>query len=184
MVFPATVAIVLLFPVVTNIIPKYQQWLPAILPLTLLSINVLFAAITTQLTNLLNAIGKIKITSALMVMWTVLTLVLVPYLAKRFGATGAAAGYAAVGASSIIAIFIVKKYVNFSLIDGALKPFFASIVMGVTLLVLRHFLPQNLASLGILIVIGLTTYALSILALVGASLVEDVKKGLSAIVKK
>lgn len=184
LVFPATVAIVLLFPVVTNIIPKYQQWLPAILPLTLLSINVLFAAITTQLTNLLNAIGKIKITSALMVMWTVLTWVLVPYLAKRFGATGAAAGYAAVGASSIIAIFIVKKYVNFSLIDGAMKPFFASIVMGVTLLVLRHFLPQNLASLGILIVIGLTTYALSILALVGASLVEDVKKGLSAIVKK
>lgn len=184
LVFPATVAIVLLFPVVTNIIPKYHQWLPAILPLGLLSINVVFAAITTQLTNLLNAIGKIKITSMLMIMWTVLTWVFVPVLATKFGANGAAAGYAIVGLSSVVAIFIVKKYVDFSLVDGALKPFFASIVMGVTLLVLRHFLPQNVASLGILIVIGLVSYALCILALVGASLIEDVKKGFSAVIKK
>ncbi|KKS18279.1 MAG: hypothetical protein UU74_C0009G0010 [Candidatus Woesebacteria bacterium GW2011_GWA1_41_7] len=94
LVFPATVAILILFPIVTNMIPKYNQWLPAIFPLTLLSINVLFAAVTTQLTNLLNAIGKIKITSGLMVMWTVLTWVFVPILAKKYGADGAAAGYA------------------------------------------------------------------------------------------
>ena len=184
LVFPATIAIVVLFPVVTNIIPKYHQWLPAILPLTLLSINVLFAAVTTQLTNLLNAIGKIKITSILMVMWTVLTWIFVPYLATRFGAGGAAAGYALVGMSSVIAIFIVKKHVNFSLIDGALKPLLASIVMGITLLTLRVLLPQSLTSLGVLIIIGIVTYSLSILALVGASLIEDVKKSFSVLLKK
>ncbi len=184
LVFPATVAIVILFPLVINIIPKYQQWLPAIFPLTLLSINVIFAAVTTQLTNLLNAIGKIKITSALMVMWTVLTWVFVPLLAKRYGVEGAALGYAIVGISSIVAIFIVKKYVNFSLIDGALKPFLASVVMGVTLLVLRLMLPQSLASLGILIVIGIVVYGLCILALAGASLIEDVKKTFAVFNKK
>lgn len=184
LVFPATVAIVILFPVVTNIIPRYNQWLPAILPLTLLSINVLFAAVTTQLTNLLNAIGKIKITSVLMVMWTVLTWILVPYLAKKFGAGGAAAGYALVGFSSVVAIAVVKKYVNFSLTDGALKPFFASMVMGVTLLVLRSMLPQSLTTLGVLIVTGLIVYALCILALVGVSLIEDVKKTISVLFKK
>lgn len=184
LVFPATIAIVLLFPVVTNIIPKYHQWLPAIFPLTLLAINVLFAAITTQLTNLLNAIGKIKITSILMVMWTVLTWVFVPYMAKRFGASGAAAGYALVGLSSIVAIFIVKRYVDFSLVDGALKPFFASLVMGATLLVLRAMLPQSLATLGVLIVTGIVTYALCIFALVGVSLIEDVKKSFSVLLKK
>lgn len=184
LVFPATVGIVMLFPVVTNIIPKYHQWLPAVFPLTLLAINVIFAAITTQLTNLLNAIGKIKITSIFMVMWTVLTWALVPFLAKKFGASGAATGYAIVGLSSVIVIFIVKKFVDFSLIDGALKPFFASVVMGVTLLVLRSMLPQNLASLGILIVIGIVVYALCILALVGASLLEDVKKSFSVLLRK
>lgn len=184
LVFPATVAIVILFPIVTNIIPKYQQWLPAIFPLMLLSINVLFAAVTTQLTNLLNAIGKIKITSILMVMWTVLTWVFVPFLAKRYGAGGAAAGYALVGFSSVVAIAIVKKYVNFSLTNGALKPFFASVVMGATLLVLRFMLPQSLATLGVLIVTGIVVYALCILALVGVSLIEDVKKAFPAVFKK
>jgi len=184
LVFPATVAIVLLFPVVTNIVPKYNQWLPAILPLTLLSINVFFAAVTTQLTNLLNAIGKIKITSFLMVMWTVLTWVFVPYLAKRFGVGGAAAGYAAVGLSSIIAIFVVKKFVNFSLTEGALKPFFASIVMGAAILIARSLLPQSLTSLLILIVTGIVVYFVSILTLVGGSLIDDAKKSVSVLFKK
>jgi O-antigen/teichoic acid export membrane protein len=173
-----------LFPLVINIIPKYAQWLPAVFPLTLLSINVLFAAITTQLTNVLNAIGKIKITSGLMVMWTVLTWLMVPYLAKRFGVEGAAGGYALVGVSSVVAIFIVKKYVNFSLIDGALRPLFASIVMGVTLFILKKMLPQNLTSLGILIITGLVVYILCVVVLVGASLIADAKKGFSVLLKK
>lgn len=184
LVFPATVGIVILFPVVIDIIPKYQQWLPAVLPLTLLSVNVLFASITTQLTNLLNAIGKIKITSALMVMWTVLTWVFVPILAKKYGASGAAFGYALVGLSSVIAIFVVKKYVNFSLTESALKPFFASIVMGVTLLVLRSMLPSNLATLGILVVVGTVIYLLCILAIMGVSLIEDAKKSFAVLLKK
>ncbi|MFI5241328.1 MAG: oligosaccharide flippase family protein, partial [Microgenomates group bacterium] len=71
LVFPMVSGIIVLAPVVIGIIPKYNQWLPAVVPLTFLAVNVLFAAVTTQLTNLLNAIGKIKITSLLMVMWTV-----------------------------------------------------------------------------------------------------------------
>lgn len=184
LVFPATIGIVILFPVVTAIIPKYSQWIPAILPLTLLSINVLFAAVTTQLTNLLNAIGKIKITSGLMIMWTALTWVFVPCLAHRYGAVGAASGYALVGLSSVVAIFIVKKYVNFSLTEGALKPFFASIVMGATLLVLRAMLPTSLATLGVSIVVGIVVYATTIFALVGVSLIEDAKKSFSVLLKK
>lgn len=184
LVFPATVAIVVLFPVVINIIPKYQQWLPAIIPLTFLSINVIFAAITTQLTNLLNAIGKIKITSALMVMWTVLTWGLVPILAKKFGVEGAAAGYALVGLSSVVAIFIVKKFVNFSLVDGALRPLLASVVMGGALWVLRGLMPQSLITLIILIVTGLVAYGISVYALTGASLIADAKKGFAVLLKK
>lgn len=184
LVFPATIAIVITFPLVINIIPRYQQWMPAILPLTLLSVNVLFAAVTTQLTNLLNAIGKIKFTSFLMVMWAILTWILVPFLAKKFGADGAALGYALVSISSVVAIFIVKRYVNFSLISGVLKPFMASIVMGVSLLVLRSMLPQNLASLGILIVAGVVVYVFSILAIVGTTLIEDVKKTFTTLFKK
>ncbi len=184
LVFPAVVGIVMVAPMTISIIPRYNQWMPAIIPLTFLSVNVLFAAVTTQLTNLLNAIGKIKITSLLMVMWTVLTWVLVPYLGKHYGVNGAALGYAIVGASSLVAIIVVKKYVNFSLVDSTVKPLFASVVMGVTLFVLRKFLPTSLYSLGILALVGITTYSISIFSFVGLSLIEDVKKASSSIFKK
>lgn len=176
LVFPAVVGIVILAPIAVSVIPRYHQWLPAILPLTFLAINVLFAAVTTQLTNMLNAIGKIKITSLLMVMWTILTWVFVPYLAKRYGADGAALGYAIVGTSSIVAIFVAKKYVDFSLTESTGKPLFASFVMAATLLTLRHFLPYNLSTISVLILTGLASYLAVIFGLIGVSLIEDVKK--------
>ena len=60
LVFPAAVGIVILAPIIFQSIPKFSQWMPAVVPLTFLAINVLFAAVTTQLTNLLSAIGKDK----------------------------------------------------------------------------------------------------------------------------
>ena len=57
-----------------------------------MAINVFFAAATTLLTNLLAAIGKIKVVTKLMIMWTVLTAIFVPLLGSKFGVNGAAAG--------------------------------------------------------------------------------------------
>lgn len=184
LVFPAVTGIVVLFPVVMQIVPKYHQWLPAIMPLTILAVNVLFASVTTQLTNVLNAIGKIKITSGLMVMWTVLTWVLVPYLAKNYGATGAAWGYAIVGISSVVAIYVVKKYVNFSLFDSTVKPFLASLAMGTVLIIVRRLLSPGLYTIGVLAVTGMAVYFASIFILTGYTLVSDVKRSLSALFAK
>ena len=66
--FPTLVGFVLLAPMLVDIIPRYEKWRPALVPLYIIGIDTLFAASTTQLTNLLNAIGKIKITFKLMVM--------------------------------------------------------------------------------------------------------------------
>ena len=106
LVFPSVVGLVILSPILVEIIPRYDKWEPALIPLFLISINTIFAAATTQLTNLLNAIGKIKTTFKLMIMWTVLTWAFIPVLAIKYGVNGAALGYALVGSSSIIAIYI------------------------------------------------------------------------------
>lgn len=184
LVFPATVGIVILAPVVFEIIPKYHQWLPAVIPLTFLAVNVLFASVSTQLTNVLNAIGKIKITSALMVMWTIFTWGLVPYLAHRFGANGAAAGYALVGASSIIAMIVVKKFVNYSLSQSVVKPIFASFIMGVVLVFIKRSLGPSFLSLGVSVVAGILIYFASTYLLVGVSLVEDIRKSFKTLLNK
>lgn len=184
LVFPAVVGIVILFPMITMLIPRYGQWTPAILPLTILAINVVFASVTTQLTNVLNAIGKIKITTFLMIMWTVLTWGLVPFLAARNGAAGAAVGYAAVGVSSIIAIFIVKKYVDFSLGQSALKPLLASVFMAIVLLALKSVLPLRFTSLIILAGAGIASYFAASFLLIGSLIITDIKKSFSSLFQK
>lgn len=176
LVFPSVVGLVILSPLLVEIIPRYEKWEPALIPLFLISINTIFAAATTQLTNLLNAIGKIKTTFKLMIMWTVLTWVFIPALAIKYGVNGAALGYALVGSSSIIAIYIVRRHVKFSLVEGVFRPIFAAALMGTVLILVRKLLPVNLYSIGLLIGLGFITYTITIYLLVGPSIVADVKK--------
>jgi O-antigen/teichoic acid export membrane protein len=136
LVFPSLVGISILAPIFVRVIPRYNQWIPALVPIIFISINFIFAAATTQLTNLLNAIGKIKITFYLMIMWTALTWAFIPILAIKFGVVGASIGYSLVGASSIVAILIAKKYVNFSLTNSMIKPGIGAVVMGVTFIII------------------------------------------------
>ncbi|MBU0572420.1 oligosaccharide flippase family protein [Patescibacteria group bacterium] len=180
LVFPSVVGLVILSPILVEIIPRYDKWEPALIPLFLISINTVFAAATTQLTNLLNAIGKIKTTFKLMIMWTVLTWVFIPVLAIKYGVNGAALGYALVGSSSIIAIYIVRRHVKFSLIEGIFRPAFAAALMGVVLILTRKILPVNLYSIGLLISLGFAVYVITIYLLVGPSIISDAKKSFSA----
>jgi PST family polysaccharide transporter len=184
LVFPSLVGISILAPILVRVIPRYNQWIPALVPIVFVSINFIFAAATTQLTNLLNAIGKIKITFYLMIMWTVLTWAFVPILALKFSVIGASIGYSLVGASSVVAIFIAKKYVNFSLMDSMIKPAIGSFVMGMVLIVMRRFLSVSITSMEILTVVGLAVYIGSMISMVGLSLIEDAKRSFKTIFAK
>ena len=176
LVFPSVVGLLVLSPLLVEIIPRYEKWRPALIPLALISVNTIFAASTTQLTNLFNAIGKIKITFKLMIMWTVLTWALVPFLAFRFGVNGAAAGYAIVGASSIVPIYIARRYVKYSLIDSVIKPGLSAVVMGLAMFFVRQILPINLIAVWVIAVVGVVSYGVSSYLIYGASIVGDVKK--------
>ena len=181
LVFPSLVGIIVLMPWIVELVPKYSKWSVALIPLTFVSINFAFAAGTTQLTNLLNAIGKIKITFYLMIMWTVLTWAFVPYLAIKFGVNGASIGYSLVGLSSIVAIYLAKKYVNFSIFDSMVKPLIASLIMFLCLIFIKRYLAVNFYSIGILTLAGVITYAVSIVTMIGVSLIEDAKKSFNTI---
>lgn len=184
LVFPSVIGLLVLAPPLVEIIPRYDKWRPALLPLVLISVNTLFAAGTTQLTNLLNAIGKIKTTFKLMVMWTVLTWVFVPYMAIKYGVVGAAAGYSLVGISSIVAIVIVHKIVKFSFIRSIIVPLVGSILMGFVMLLVRNILQTNLVSIWIIFTIGLVSYMLIMYFFVGRGMIDDIKKGIKAVFKR
>lgn len=181
LVFPSLFGLLALAPLLVEIIPRYDKWQPALIPLIFIGVNTLFASVTTQMTNVLNAIGKIKVTFKLMVMWSLLTWIFVPVLAMKFGIVGAAAGYAIVGSSSIIALVVVRKYVKYSLITSVFKPLISSFVMFTLLLVLRNVFPPGLTYFWILLIIGGLTYLFFSLILLGSSFKSDVKKSFEII---
>ena len=181
LVFPSVVGILVLAPVLIQIIPRYDKWQPALIPLALISVNTIFAAATTQLTNLLNAIGKIKTTFKLMMMWTVLTWIFVPYMAIKYSVIGAAAGYAIVGTSSVVAIFIVYRQIKFSLYKSMFAPAIGAFTMGVVLLIIRKYLAYNLSSVWLLGGFGFLVYISVMYLLIGSSIFKDAKKGIKAV---
>ncbi len=159
-VFPSLVLLILLAPLLTQIIPKYNKWDPALNALMLICITSAFAAITTPLTNLLNAIGKISLTFKFMILWTVLTWLFVPVLSLIYGVNGAGLSYALVGASSIFSIWKAQEFISINYIEIIGKPIFGSILMGGLIFLLRSFLPLGFSSIILMAVGGIASYFL------------------------
>lgn len=176
LVFPAAVGLFLVAPFLIKLIPHYEKWEPSITPLGFMVINVLWASFTTQLTNMLMAIGKIKTVSKLITMWAVLTVILVPGLGHFYGVNGASAAYAIVSSTSVIAVWVAKKYVNFSLTDSVFKTGAATLILAITVIILKLFVPVNWAGLVILIFVGGLSYFASSYLLIGPKLLVDVKR--------
>lgn len=168
LVFPALIMLVILAPIFVIIIPRYNKWEGAVSALIILSVTSALAAITTPLTNTLNAIGKIGITFKLMIMWTALTWIFVPILAINFGINGAAFGLTLVGLSSFVALFVVSKYVDVNYLQVVGKPLFASILMAGVLLIIKNMFTPSFFQVGVLIIVGLIFYSLILLLIEGA----------------
>lgn len=165
LVFPTLILLILLAPSLTQIIPKYNKWTPALTALMLISITSGFAAVTTPLTNLLNAIGKISVTFKFMIMWTSLTWIFVPALSLLYGVSGAGLGFALVGASSIFAIWKAQEFIHINYFKAVGKPLLGSIMMGMVVLLLRNFLPVNFTSVIIISLGGIVSYLLILMSL-------------------
>lgn len=163
LVFPSLVILVLVSPVLVQIIPKYIKWSPALFALSVLTITSGLAAITTPLTNTLNAIGKISVTFKLMIMWTTLTWIFVPLLAFVYGVNGAAVGFTLVGLSSFIALFVVSKYVDINYLQSVGKPLFASFLMGACVFLAKNILSVSFQQVILMVAVGLASYSLVIL---------------------
>ncbi|OGE28108.1 hypothetical protein A2867_00975 [Candidatus Daviesbacteria bacterium RIFCSPHIGHO2_01_FULL_40_11] len=165
LVFPSLVILVLLAPVLVEIIPKYSKWSPALFALSILTITSGLAAITTPLTNTLNAIGKITLTFKLMIMWTALTWIFVPLLAFLYGVNGAALGFTLVGFSSFVALYLVSKYVDINYLQSVGKPLLASSLMGVCVFLTKNIFIVSLQQVIVMVLVSLISYSLAVFIL-------------------
>jgi len=112
--FPISVGLLFYVQPLIGIIPKYSKWEPAIVAFYLLTVSSIFAGLTTPLTNALNAIGKIKVTLGLMVMWTALTWIATLTLIKFYGFNGVPAAFLLVSTTIVVVVQLLKRYIAFS----------------------------------------------------------------------
>ncbi len=127
--FPILGWLLLAVPFLVRLVPKWEKWEVAIVPLALLAFNSALASVSTPLTSTLNALGKVKINTYLMTMWTALTWGLTPYLAIRFGYLGVAYATAAIALSSVVPVIIVRRLTGFSLLRSVALPTLAVVAM-------------------------------------------------------
>ncbi len=149
--FPILIGLGFMAEPMINIIPKYTKWLPALIPLYIYLYSSAWAGISTSLTNLLNAVGRIKVTFKLMIMWTVLTWATMPILSIKFGYLGVAYATLLIATSSAVTVIMAKKYVPFSLIRSLKSPVISSIV----LIVFLSLLKSQISSIESIIVISI-----------------------------
>lgn len=129
-IFPVLVGMsVFVYPLV-ELVSRYEKWEPALLSLVFFSLSVAWSAISTPLTNTLNAIGHINTTLKLMVMWTVLTWIVTPILIYFFDFNGVALSAFVISFSSVLSVYYVKKIIPIDVWQHVKAQLFSAIAMG------------------------------------------------------
>ncbi len=182
--FPIVGGMAVLGPVIVKLIPRYSKWEVALLPLALYCFNSAWAAVSTPLTNTLNALGKVKTNTVLMVMWTALAWGLTPWLALKYGYLGVAYATAIISLSSVIPILIVKRLTHFSLLTSVIPPLVATGVMAGGSWFLAKTLSISVLNLAINILTSGLIYLGIMYLLHGQLLIADTKKFVYALKHK
>ncbi|MCL4359729.1 oligosaccharide flippase family protein [Patescibacteria group bacterium] len=122
-IFPITVGLLFFVEPMVHIIPKYLKWEPALLSFYLFAAASAVSSLSTPLTNALNAVGKIKTTLWLMVMWTSTTWIVTVPLILAIGFNGVALGLLLISSTLILVVFLAKKVAVFSFWKSIAVPF-------------------------------------------------------------
>lgn len=143
------------------VIPKYSKWVPALTSFYLFSLGVIFASISSLLTNVIQSLAKVKITLKLMVMWTILTWLLIPYFIKIFGFNGVSLAMLLISLTSIVTVLITKKLTHFSVINAFSKPLIIGLITSLVLFLVKIIYPtQNIIQIIVILLSGFFIYCL------------------------
>jgi O-antigen/teichoic acid export membrane protein len=180
--YPALFGMLALAPFLVEYIVK-PKWQPALTSVYLFSFSTFWATLSTPFTNVFNAVGKIKLTFRLMVMWTALTWILTPILTIRYGFNGVAIASALISFTSIVTIYLVKKTVNISILANIWQPLVVSISMGIFVYVFSYFFVQNIPTFFLAIIVGAVFYFLVFMLLAKEKLLVEIRRVINGIQK-
>lgn len=173
---PLVCGAMILIDSLVKIIPKYSKWDPALFSFYLFSISVVFASVSSLLTNMIQALGKVKITLKLMIMWTLLTWFLIPPFIKIFGFNGVSIAMVLISLTSIITLIVAKRLIRFSLKKAFEKPVIIGFLTTVVMFVGKRLYPvSDIYQIIIVIASGMLTYLICLLLFAKKEIISTFK---------
>lgn len=121
-IMPITVAMIVGIRPLMAIIPRYGKWEPALLSFYLFAVASAVASLSTPLTNALNALGHIRTTLKLMILWTALTWLLTLILLPIAGFNAVAIALLAITSTVALVVVLLKRVVPFAFLRMVRTP--------------------------------------------------------------
>ncbi len=181
LIYPALFGLAAIIPKIVLYIVS-SKWQPALPLFYLFCLSSLWATLSTTFTNTLNAVGKVKTTLKLMVMWTALTWILTPILTLKFGMIGVALTSAIISFTSVATIIAIKRVINVEVFKSIWEPFTASFLMAGTVYLISSYFVTNLFTLIVVIILGVLIYLGLMIVLAKNKVLEEVKTFRNALV--
>ncbi len=152
LMFPTLFGLMITSPYFVRYIPQWlNKWEPAVYSLIFFCLNAAVSSLSGILVNVLDATGKVKTTLNLMVIWTLLTWILTPFLIYFMGYNGVALASFLVSLTIVYTVFLVKRFVAFSFWGSIFKPIVCTIIMVVFVGIGTTMFVRDMLSLGVII---------------------------------
>jgi O-antigen/teichoic acid export membrane protein len=162
---PAVLGLALMMKPLIEIIPKYAKWEPALPLFYIFCISTLLSSYSTPFINVLNAVGKIKISFKFMIFWTAGTWILTPlltFLLKPYNMQllGFPLTLLLLSFAFVVVVRITQKEISFHFFDP-IFPFLVSAgIMGLVTSLLLLFTSINIYTVIIIMSVSALTYLL------------------------
>jgi O-antigen/teichoic acid export membrane protein len=152
-----------------------HKWLPAEQLVYLFIFGAFWASLSTPATILLNAVGQVKISLKLMVMWTILEWVITPLTTWYFGFVGFGISYGIISLTSIIPLVIIKRKFDIAIWSNVRAPLILSIVMSIPVYFIAQNFVHNFLQLLLVAGSGAVIYGALLLAFIKPKVIDLVK---------
>jgi O-antigen/teichoic acid export membrane protein len=157
-IFPITIGLIFFVGPLVSMIPKYGKWSPALFSFSLFAISSAVSSLSVPLTNTLNAVGRIKTTLKLMVMWTVASWILTVTMIHFFGFNGVAISLLSISATIFIVVYLVQQVSAFRFWSTIIYPLIACLAQGLWYYLLVGSKPYSIPKLVIVGITGVIIY--------------------------
>lgn len=157
-IFPVLMGMSVMARPLTELIPDYQKWQPALPLLYFFCLNIAFAAVANPMINTLNALGDINKTLKLMIVMTAATWIVSPFGYYVWGINGIAIVSAIVAGMSLLSYIPISHILTISLVRQLRSQMAASILMGLLIWQIQQLIPVNLFTFIFLCGVGGISY--------------------------